>query len=273
MNIRYLYIWLQWRNLLLITLVLLSVRVAGKPGVKDINAPVPFPTLTIMTEDYAPLSYVKEGQLVGFSVDVMAALLKNIGSTQTREDILLLPWARAYQITMSSPNTVLFSMSYTEHRDKLFKWVGPLMNNKVVVIVKKSRGLQVADIGDLSNLTVGTVRNDVGEQVLLEKGYDVSNIVSNNLPQNVVKMLEKDRIDAFVYGSDSASWYFQNLGLNRSEYVEVLTLYESRQYYAFNPATPQWIIDRFQFELAKLKIDGTYQKIAKKYPGISAGNY
>ena len=79
--------------------------------------------LTVLTEDWPPFNYKENGKVVGISTDLVLATLVKAGFAY---EIRMYPWKRAYQITVGTPNTILFTTSRTTIREKLFKWVGPL---------------------------------------------------------------------------------------------------------------------------------------------------
>ena len=43
--------------------------------------------LEFITEEYAPLNFIKDGKIQGISVDVMVEMLKVTGSKKTRKNI------------------------------------------------------------------------------------------------------------------------------------------------------------------------------------------
>ena len=53
--------------------------------------------LTILTENLPPLNYLKNGKLVGSSVEIVQEIQKRLGS---QEPIQVYPWARAYQMAL-----------------------------------------------------------------------------------------------------------------------------------------------------------------------------
>ncbi len=67
--------------------------------------------LTILTENLPPLNYVKDGVLVGPSVEIVKEIQKRIGS---HEQIKVFPWARAYSLALEEENVVLFGMTHTK---------------------------------------------------------------------------------------------------------------------------------------------------------------
>lgn len=69
--------------------------------------------LTILTKNLPTLNYLKNGELVGYSVDIVKEIQKRVGSY---EQIKVLPWARAYNMALNEENIVLFSITLTEER-------------------------------------------------------------------------------------------------------------------------------------------------------------
>jgi len=53
--------------------------------------------LTILTENLPPLNYVKDGVLMGSSVEIVQEIQRRIGS---KEPIQVFPWARAYRLVL-----------------------------------------------------------------------------------------------------------------------------------------------------------------------------
>ena len=52
----------------------------------------------LMTEEYPPYNFTENGVVKGICVDVLAEVLKDMGSSKTAKDIEVLPWARGYSI-------------------------------------------------------------------------------------------------------------------------------------------------------------------------------
>jgi polar amino acid transport system substrate-binding protein len=223
--------------------------------------------LTFVTEEYAPYNFEKNGKVQGISVDTLVEMLKIAGSKKVREDIKVWPWARAYDTTLKEKNMVLFSTNRTEAREKLFKWVGPIVPSRIVLMAKKSKGIKIPAIEDVnkSNYKIGAVREDVGEQTLLKLGVKADKIQQNNSGLNVAKMLQSDRIDMWAYGEDVALWNLKELGFPTKDYEPVYTLMESKLYYAFNKDTDDKAIAKLQAALDQLKASGKFKQIMAAY--------
>jgi polar amino acid transport system substrate-binding protein len=222
--------------------------------------------LVFITEDYAPLNFSKDGKVQGISVDVMVEMLKVAGSKKTREDIMLQPWARGYKQALNKKNTTLFAMSRTEAREELFKWVGPIIPSNIVLVAKKSRGIKINSVEDISQYnTIGVVRDDIGEQMLLELGISKKQLHQTNSGTSTAKMLDKGRVDMWAYGRIVALWNIKELGFNPGDYEEVYTLKESQQYFAFHKDTESTIIAKLQNALDELRSNGKLNEIVSTY--------
>ena len=222
--------------------------------------------LVFITEDYAPLNFSKNGKVQGISVDVMVEMLKVAGSKKTREDISLQPWARGYKQVQAMKNTALFAMSRTEAREELFKWVGPIIPSNIVLVAKKSRGIKINSVEDISQFNkIGVVRDDIGEQMLLELGVPKENLHRTNSGMNTAKMLDKERVDMWAYGRVVALWNIKELGFNPGDYEEVYILKESQQYFAFHKDTESAVIAKLQTALDELRSNGKLKEIVSTY--------
>jgi polar amino acid transport system substrate-binding protein len=224
--------------------------------------------LIFVTENYAPLNYEEEGELRGIAVDALVAMLERAGAEKTIADIELWPWARGYQAVLNKKNAVLFSMARTEAREKLFKWVGPSAPSEVVLIAKKSRGIKIESLQELGQFKTGVVRDDIGEQLLLQLGVKKTALHQTNSGLSTAKMLAKDRIDMWAYEKDVAFWNLRAAGANLSAYEVVYSLKKSNYFYAFHRETDDRVIATLQKALDKLKADGSLEKIAAKYTHI-----
>ncbi len=227
--------------------------------------------LTLMTEEYPPFNFDNQGKLEGIAVDLLEAMLAKVGSPRGRGDFQLLPWSKGYDAVLNKPGSVLFSTTRTEHRENLFKWVGPLAPARVGVMGLKASGIQVNTLADLASYKVGAIREDIGEQLLLEGGMAKDAIDSSSTIEANIKKLKKGRIDLWAYDETVAKWSIKNDGYNPDEFETVYILKEAELYYAFHKSTPDAVINELQKALDELKKApaaggaSPYEKIVARY--------
>jgi polar amino acid transport system substrate-binding protein len=237
-------------------LILSLVSAAAAASVDDI---------VFMTEQYPPYNLEADNKLQGIAVDTLTLMLQRAGSTQAREDIELLPWARGYKRVLSDPNTCLFSTTRTEEREDLFKWVGPIAPNTVSLIAKKERNIKIDSAEDLKKHKIGTIRDDVAEQYLANAGIGLNDM--ERVAESIlnIKKLNRGRIDLWAYGENVAMWEVKANGFNPSDYESVYVLNKNELYFAFNKDTPDSVIEKLQAALDSVKADGEYEKILDRY--------
>jgi polar amino acid transport system substrate-binding protein len=224
--------------------------------------------IKIFTENYPPYNMEVNGKLKGISVEILEAMMKQMGSKLTRADFKLKPWASGYKITSKKKNTMLFSTTRTKQREKLFKWVGPIIATKIGIIAPKDKKIKINKVSELNNYKIGAVIKDIGEQLLIEAGVKKTNIDSiggkNPIVLNFTKM-GKGRIDMFAYETNVAIYGAKSYRVDANEFEIVYTLKEGQLYYAFNKNTNNSIVQAYQKSLDIIKTNGIYKKILDKY--------
>lgn len=233
------------------------------------SAPVPASSsiddYEIIIEDYAPFSYVQNNEPKGILVDLLGLVLKNLHSTKTTQDISLLSWARGYYKVELEPNTVILSMTKTEERQHMFKWVGPIIPTKIVIMALKSRKVKISKLQDLEQYTIGTVTRDVAEQLLLSSYIPEVNISSStDITQNI-KKLSAGRIDMIAYEEKVLGQYLKEGRKNIEDYEVVYILDVSNIYFAFNKNTPAELINKVQDAFDQVKQSPKYKEVLDKY--------
>ncbi len=215
----------------------------------------------IMTEEYPPFNYTEDGTLTGLSSEVMVELIKRMGHP---EEIKVVPWSRGYNLIQHNDGMILFSMTRTEQRESLFKWVGPVAENKWVFFAKKGSGIQINSLDDARKVKkIGTYKDDAAEAFLKEQGF--TNIESVVNDQSNVKKLMAGRINLWIVGQLQGLFKAKTAIGDASSLEKVFDVKETLLYIAFSKSTSDGDIAKWQAELDKMKADGTYDAILKKY--------
>lgn len=217
--------------------------------------------LTIITEEYPPLSYKKEDILTGSSVEVVREILRRLNQP---DNIKMLPWARGYNLLKTRPNVVLFSTARIKERESLFHWVGPLCISRFGFYAKRGAGIQINSLEDAKKVeSIATYKEDAREQML--KAWGFTNLDSSNSPASNLKKLLSGRVNL---------WFFDNLGLPEvvkqieadiSDLELVFPINEVNLFIAFSKGTSVKIVKRWQKSLSDMKQDGTFEKISRKW--------
>ena len=218
--------------------------------------------LTILTENLPPLNYLKNGVLVGPSVEIVREIQQRVGSDEMIE---VFPWARAYQLALAEKNVVLFGMTHTKERNSLFKWVGPLATKRDILLAKKGGGIDLQSLEDAKKVhRIGTLRDDTRERLLIKKGF--TNLYSVSDEQNNAKKLMLGRIDLWAYKKPGWRTVCELAGINPDEFVEVLDLREIDVSIAFSQKTSDAIVKKWRNAFNEMLSDGTIDRIRAGSP-------
>lgn len=218
-------------------------------------------TFKIMTEEYPPFNYTEKGKLTGLSYDVVKVILKKLGHP---DNIQNLPWSRSYNIIQKKKGYILFSMTRTKEREKMFKWVGPVAPNKWVFFAKRGSNIKIRSLNDARKVgKIGTYKDDAAESYLKKQGFkNLKSIIKDHLN---AKLLMAGRIDLWIVGELQGYYKAKSLGISSKNFKKVFEVKDTQLYIAFSKQTSNKDIRRWQKILDKMKKDGSYQKIAKKY--------
>ena len=162
--------------------------------------------ILFITEQYPPYNYEVNNNLQGIVVDTLVVTFERVGSSQTREDIKLLPWARGYNLVQSKPDTCLFSTTRTKEREGLFEWIGPVAPETVGLIARKETGIQIDSVEDIKKYKVGTIRDDIAELYLVDVGISVDDM--ERVAETIlnIRKMNRGRIDLWAYDQFVAMW-------------------------------------------------------------------
>jgi polar amino acid transport system substrate-binding protein len=220
--------------------------------------------LTILTENLPPLNYLKDGVLVGPSVEIVKEIQRRVGS---HEEIKVYPWARAYKMALEDENVVLFGTTYTKVRHDKFKWIGPLATKRDILVVKKGSGIKINSLEDAKKVNrIGTLRDDTRERLLKRLGFTNLEPVSDE--QKNAKKLVLGRIDLWTYKKPGLKTVCELAGVDYNEIEEVYHLRKIDLMIAFSKKTSDSIVQNWSNAFNEMLADRTIMQIRKKWNNI-----
>lgn len=218
-------------------------------------------SLRILTENLPPLNYVKDGVLVGPSVEMVREIQRRIGST---EKIRVYPWARAYQIALEEENVVLFGVSHTPPREDKFRWVGPLATKRDILVAKKGSNLVIDSLEDAKKVgRIGVLRDDTKEEFLERNGFTNLEPVSDE--RKNARKLMMGRIDLWVFKKPGLKTVCELAGVDYDSVEEIYHLRETKVDIAFSLKTPETVVEQWRAAFADMVTDGTVAAIRRKW--------
>lgn len=210
--------------------------------------------LTLMTEEYPPFNFTREGKLQGLAVDLLVAAAAQSGSSIKAANIRVFPWTRAYTLTLHGKDSMLFSTTRTAERESLFHWVGPISPIRLVLIAPRSRDIRIENTAQLEGYRIGVVRDDIGEVTLTSMGLE-HRLQSNASTDLLLKMMERGRIDLWAYEETVARWLIKEAGLSFDDFEVVYVLKEAELYFAFSRDVPEAVRRTLQQAVNQVKAE------------------
>jgi len=226
--------------------------------------------LTVFVDEFPPFNYTKNDKIEGLSTDVVRAVLDR---TDFEYKIISVPWSRAYVMSQTTPNTLIFSILRINKREKLFKWIGIVAPAAYSVYALKNReDIKIKELDDLKKYQVGTVINDVHEHYFVSKKFDLNKFQrvagKNAYVQNYRKLLKK-RIDVLPMSDAVINFISKEEGDDPTKVLKrVYSLHEVSSegaYIAASLTTDDEIIRKITKTLESFKGTQEYQEILKKW--------
>lgn len=226
--------------------------------------------LHFITEEYPPYNYQENGKLQGIAVNLLEqAFIADGDFLLDRSAIDTLPWSRGYETVLNTPNSVLFSTTRTDSREASFHWVGPISDNRVVLMARKSDAISIGSIESInqSDLKIAVIRDDIGAERLQELGVAPARIQTAISNASALAMLNADRVDLWAYGEDVAYALMDSLGYDKDNFEPVYTLSEANLYYAVNIDTDEQTVEKLKNAVNQAKAQSRLLKfVTEEYP-------
>ena len=124
-----------------------------------------------------------------------------------------MPWARAYDIAMNTENVLIYSITRTAGRERLFKWVGVVAPSDWYLFSLRERPIALSQLEDAKKYQTATVNEDAGEQYLVAKGFAIGvNLQSSNKYELNYEKLRRGRVGLWVANDLVAHYLARQVG-------------------------------------------------------------
>ncbi|MCP4596464.1 ABC transporter substrate-binding protein [Neptuniibacter sp.] len=210
--------------------------------------------VVIYSEHYPPFNFYRNNKPQGISVELLKIMFEQMSSPLGVEDIQFGPWPRGYKRALTQKNSMLFSTHRTQARERLFKWVGPIISSRNGLIVRSYLEQDYSDYRRMKGLRVGVIKNDIAAILLEELNIPDIKIIHLVNPEKAAMMLENGSLDIWAYDVNVAADIQRRLGLLPAEYTVALYLGQpGLLYFAFNLQTEDRIVENYQQALNRAK--------------------
>ncbi len=232
-----------------------GVRADAPPGA------LPSGGLRLLTEDFPPVNFQQDGVVKGLSVEVVQEIQRRLGQ---QDEIILMPWSRAFREVQGPGKTALFAMARTPAREKQFKWVGPIVTFYSSLYAPARGGLRLHSMEDAKRAeSVLVVRDWYTAEQLATLGF--KNLVPVADPVTAIRMTLAGRATLFATERLSMPQTMAQAGIPEASLEIVYSYASSEGYIAFSHDTPDSVIRAWNARLRDMKRDGSFRAIYKRW--------
>jgi len=212
--------------------------------------------LLVVTENSSWLSTIDaQGNVAGRNTQLVKDILAHAG---LKADIQVLPWARAYRMAATRPNTLIYSIARTSTREKQFVWLGPL-GHMQRIFYRLSSETTVApqsleQVKSCCKVCVGN--HDVQEEFLIKAGFvQNSQFLTTNSQQECPRLLLSGAAQLLIADPEQLRSQLARLKLPDEQFQPVLSMPQGEELYlAANPQTDPAIVRLITEAMRQLKI-------------------
>lgn len=220
--------------------------------------------LTVVTDpSFVPFEMRdnKTGKMVGFDMDMLKAIAKRAGFTynlKTMEFDGIIPALEAGQADMS-----LAGITITKQRAKVVDFSDPYYDSGLKLLVRINND-SVHSLDDLKGKKIGTKLGTTSPAYLKKHMGDSVTVTPYPAGSSMYLALLSGNVDAVFFDKPNVAYFAQTKGKGKVKVVG--PLYEGQSYgIAFKKGSP-WV-EKVNAVLAKMKSDGSYAKLYKKWFG------
>tara|TARA_R110000850_G_scaffold33642_1_gene91505 strand:+ start:3050 stop:3793 length:744 start_codon:yes stop_codon:yes gene_type:complete len=239
--------------------ILLLALLGLAPGAHAVT-----PQYQVVTEEWAPYNYIQDGEVTGITTEIVRAIMALTGD---QFGIQVVPSQRASRMLNEQSRTIMYSMFRTPERERLYKWVGPIVQDSIHPYQLASARPAVYSLQQLMAAPQITTRNaGLIPDLLQSLGF-------NNLDRSAAKnlqlyrMLLAGRTEIIIGDTEGGVAYYSRLlgippGTLRQVPVEI---YRASLYIAFSADSDDALVAAWAQALETLRTSGELERIRLEY--------
>lgn len=221
----------------------------------------PCDDLRLLSEEFPPINYSADGSPRGLSIDLVNEIQRRLGVQQPVE---FMPWSRAFREAQGPGCTALFAMARTPQRERMFKWVGPIVTFYSSIYAPRRDGLRLRSLNDARQAeSVLVVRDWYTAEQLSSQGF--GNLQTVSEPVQAIRMLLAGRAPLFATERISMPQIMAQAGIPEEALEIVYSFASAEGYIAMSLDTPDALVQAWNEKLREMKRDGSFRSIYKRW--------
>ncbi len=204
--------WIRYDGTILFTVIIALANMLKKSilllSLCWMNSVFALPTLSVVTEVSPPHQTLIDGEVAGISTELVRLILDDAGF---EANINVYPWARAYHIADSQPNTLIYNMARTPKREHHFHWIGFVASYQLgfVSLSRPSQVIKIGSLDDAKQYVTAVQRGDFSTEWLIQQGFkpDTNLIITPSIAESW-QLLQKGKVDLVIDDIESVNAMF-----------------------------------------------------------------
>lgn len=206
--------------------------------------------IDIVTEHYPPYQVMDDdGKIAGSFVDIVNDVMQR---SHIPSNTRMLPWARAYHIAQTVPNTCIFGIVRESFREDLFIWVAELGRTFGTFYTSKDQvdTVKLSSMDDVYNYVIAVQRNGITTELLQRRGFAFQqNLLDVTGWDQALNLVAKGRANLVVSSDEIIAYYLKQMNLPSDTFVPLMDYDDgdnAREYFACHLKTEPELISRLK---------------------------
>lgn len=204
----------------------------------------------------------------GLSIELVEALLKEAGCTPSYK---ALPFRRALLYLGTGEVDIVMNLSIKEERKKYTNFIGPQLDETVVLVVRKDSDYELNSLDDIKKLpkAIGIEKGKYYGKAFKDKRENDKefNKQIDAAPDFIFneRKLDKKHISGFLGYGYNVFARFKNNPLYKDFKVHSLVIQEDWIYFGVSKSIPDVMLQKLQKAYDRATEKGTFEEIKKRY--------
>lgn len=245
----------------LLPLLLISICAQANPVADTITLPK-VEEIEILTGEIPPYTFFEGGRQKGLVIELIEAMAKHTGHSGK---VRFLPWKRALNEIQESDKIprMIIPLNRSEEREFKFTWIQELYVDDTTFVTKKGANARIDKIENALLLKTGVLLGSPLEAQLRRLGFkDIDSAVDEDTN---ARKLNAGRIAVWHVARLVAPFVYLRQGLSTASLEYGATMEPNDLYLAGTKNFPVAIAETWRQAFKKIKSDGTFAEIVKKY--------
>ena len=207
-----------------------------------------------------PYVFKNDGFPDGAATAVLDAIAREL---QIPFQLEFQPWMRAQITAQKEQDIGIIPLSRTPERESLYKWVGPLIYDREVLVTLASNMRAPANLDEGRTLSVCVLRGSPGETRLRALGYN--NLFLATDTAACAQRLAAKKVDAWSVAKLVAPYQYKLEGLDPATLSVGAEVRPNDIYLGFSMDVADEVVSRWQKSLDEMRANGKLAALLKPF--------